>query len=39
MPWESDPRINLQRGDGGKAQKDQVEQLLKAIDRKKGNAS
>ncbi|SFN82508.1 hypothetical protein SAMN05216219_2239 [Mycetocola miduiensis] len=35
MPWQGDPRINLQKGDGGKAKKYQVEQLLKAIDKKR----
>ncbi len=36
MPWQGDPRINLQRGDGGKAKEYQVKQLIKAIDKKKG---
>lgn len=35
MPWQGDPRINLQKGDGGKAKKYQVEQLLEAIDKKR----
>jgi hypothetical protein len=36
MPWQGDPRINLQKGDGGKAKEYQVKQLIKAIDKKKG---
>lgn len=39
MPWQGDPRINLQKGPGGKAKKYQVEQLLDAIDRKRGDTS
>jgi len=35
MPWHGDPRINLQKGDGGKAKEYQVKQLIKAIDKKK----
>ena len=34
MPWAGDPRVNLQEGSEGKAKAYQVEQLLKAIDRK-----
>jgi len=34
MPWQGDPRINLQEGDGGKAKEYQVKQLIKAIDKK-----
>jgi hypothetical protein len=33
MPWAGDPRVNLQKGDGGKAKTYQVKQLLEAIDR------
>lgn len=33
MPWQGDPRINLQE-DGGKAKPYQVRQLLSAIERK-----
>ena len=33
MPWPGDPRVNMQKGKGGKAKAYQVEQLLKAIDR------
>lgn len=36
MGWQGDPRVNLQKGDGGKAKRYQVEQLLTAIDKKKG---
>ncbi|WP_448808909.1 toxin HicA [Agromyces bauzanensis] len=36
MPWQGDPRINLQRAEGGKAKEYQVKQLIKAIDKKKG---
>ena len=35
MPWPGDPRINLQRGNGGKAKAYQVRQVLQAIDRLK----
>jgi hypothetical protein len=34
MPWQGDPRINLQNKDG-KAKPYQVSQILKAIDRLK----
>jgi hypothetical protein len=34
MPWPGDPRVNLQRGDGGKAKAYQVRQLLQAIARR-----
>jgi len=34
MDWRGDPRVNLQKGDGGKAKGYQVTQLLKAIDKK-----
>lgn len=33
MPWPGDPRVNLQRGEGGRAKAYQVRQLIKAIDR------
>lgn len=36
MPWQGDPRINLQKGEGGKAKEYQVRQLIKAIDKSKG---
>ena len=36
MPWQGDPRINLQKAEGGKAKEYQVKQLIKAIDKKKG---
>jgi hypothetical protein len=35
MPWAGDPRVNMQRGRGGKAKPYQVRQLLAAIDRLK----
>jgi hypothetical protein len=31
MPWPGDPRVNLQKGRGGKAKAYQVKQLLAAI--------
>lgn len=34
MDWQGDPRVNLQKGEGGKAKAYQVDQLLEAIDRK-----
>jgi hypothetical protein len=37
MPWQGDPRINLQEANGGKAKEYQVKQLIKAIDRKNGD--
>jgi hypothetical protein len=33
MPWAGDPRINIQRGPGGRAKRYQVIQALAAIDR------
>jgi hypothetical protein len=33
MPWPGDPRVNLQRGKGGKAKAYQIRQALQAIDR------
>ncbi|MGR0320361.1 toxin HicA [Agromyces sp. ZXT2-3] len=35
MPWQGDPRINLQAGGGGSAKEYQVKQLVKAIDKLK----
>lgn len=32
MPWPGNPRVNLQKGNGGKAKAYQVRQLLEAID-------
>ena len=32
-PWVGDPRVNIQRGDSGKAKHYQVQQVLEAIDR------
>jgi hypothetical protein len=32
-PWAGDPRVNIQRGDGGKAKIYQVKQVLAAIDK------
>jgi hypothetical protein len=31
-PWPGDPRVNIQRGDNGKAKPYQVQQVLAAID-------
>ena len=31
MPWAGDPRVNLQKGTGGKAKAYQVRQLVEAI--------
>ncbi len=33
MPWEGDPRINIQKSKDGKAKKYQIQQVLKALDR------
>jgi hypothetical protein len=33
MPWPGDPRVNIQRGAGGKAKPYQVRQILQAIDK------
>jgi hypothetical protein len=30
MPWPADPRVNLQKGSGGKAKAYQIKQLLAA---------
>ncbi len=35
MPWQGDPRINLQAGAGGSAKEYQVKQLVKAIEKLK----
>jgi hypothetical protein len=32
-PWQGDPRVNIQEGDGGKAKVYQVRQVLAAISR------
>jgi hypothetical protein len=32
MPWPSDPRVNMQQGEGGKAKPYQVRQAVAAID-------
>lgn len=32
-PWVGDPRVNIQKGDGGKAKYYQVQQILAAIER------
>ena len=32
-PWAGDPRVNIQKGHGGKAKTYQVRQVLKAIDK------
>lgn len=34
-PWAGDPRVNIQKGNGGKAKEYQVRQVLKAIDKVK----
>lgn len=40
MPWPGDPRVNIQRGESGKAKPYQVRQIIRAIDRLEGkNAS
>ena len=36
MPWQGDPRINIQDANG-KAKPNQVRQVLQAIDKLKGN--
>ena len=33
MPWQGDPRINIQKARGGKAKPYQIAQILQAIDR------
>lgn len=33
MPWQGDPRVNIQQAKGGKAKPYQVRQALQAIDR------
>ena len=37
MPWQGDPRINLQRGNNGKAKAYQVKQVLNAIEKEESN--
>ena len=37
-PWQGDPRVNIQCGDGGKAKAYQVRQVLAAIKRLKEGA-
>lgn len=36
MPWQGDPRVNIQRGDAGKAKPYQVRQVLEAIKKLEG---
>lgn len=36
-PWPGDPRVNLQVGKNGKAKDYQIQQLLRAIERKEGS--
>lgn len=33
MPWQGDPRVNIQKGKGGKAKSYQVAQVIKAINK------
>ena len=33
MPWAEDPRVNIQKGENGKAKPYQVKQVLVAIDK------
>ena len=33
MPWAGDPRVNIQRGSGGKVKAYQVTQVVQAIDK------
>jgi hypothetical protein len=33
MPWGGDPRVNIQRGENGKAKAYQVAQIIRAIDK------
>ena len=33
MPWQGDPRVNIQKGKGGKAKPYQVRRVLKAIEK------
>jgi hypothetical protein len=35
-PWPGDPRVNIQKGKGGKAKAYQVKQVLAAIEKMKG---
>jgi hypothetical protein len=38
MPWQGDPRVNIQEGKGGKAKPYQVKQVIQAIERLKQEA-
>ncbi|KAA9155559.1 toxin HicA [Amycolatopsis acidicola] len=33
MPWQGDPRVNIQEGKNGKAKEYQVRQVLRAVDK------
>ena len=35
-PWQGDPRVNIQKGKSGKAKAYQVRQVLKAVEKMKG---
>jgi hypothetical protein len=35
-PWAGDPRVNIQKGKGGKAKAYQVKQVIKAVEKKNG---
>jgi len=37
MPWEGDPRVNIQKGKNGEAKTYQVKQVLAAIEKLKGD--
>lgn len=36
MPWEGDPRVNIQKGKNGEAKTYQVKQVIAAIEKIKG---
>ncbi len=36
MPWEGDPRVNIQKGKNGKAKTYQIKQVIAAIDKIEG---
>jgi hypothetical protein len=36
MPWEGDPRVNIQKGKNGEAKTYQVKQVIAAIDKIEG---
>lgn len=36
-PWQGDPRVNIQKGKGGKVKAYQVKQVIAAIDKLKGS--